>query len=146
MDVYNLCALRPENSTYQQLYIAKVPVIFFIAWGGGGRAGGGFLLRQRSTYVIPPQSIQCGFDPPSSIPATTKSQTECYYMQASDIYINTYVSWTLNNNFTYLVIWYELNCLIQIVENKAIVALVLLTVEFFIIFLISWYAVPSLSS
>ena len=53
MDVYNLCALRPENSTYQQLYIAKGPVIFFIAWDGGG-VGGGFLLRQRSTYVIPP--------------------------------------------------------------------------------------------
>ena len=45
-------------------------------------------------------------------------------MQASDIYINTYVSWTLNNNFTYLVIWYELHCLwrvtllIQIVEKS----------------------------
>ena len=46
-------------------------------------------------------------------------------MQASDIYINAHVLWTLNNNFTYLVIWYELNCLlwkvtllIQIVENK----------------------------
>ena len=61
-------------------------------------------------------------DPPSSIPATTKSQ--CNYMQARDIYINTYVSWTLNNNFTYLVIWYELNCLwratflIQIVKQS----------------------------
>ena len=60
-------------------------------------------------------------------------------MQASDIYINTYVSWTLNDNPTYLVIWYELNCplrvtlLIQIVENKFIVAIVLLTVEFFLI-------------
>ena len=29
-------------------------------------------------------------------------------MQASDIYINSYVSWTLNNNFAYLVIWYGL--------------------------------------
>ena len=46
-------------------------------------------------------------DPPSSIPATTKSQ--CNYMQASDIYINTHVLWTLNNHLTYLVIWYELN-------------------------------------
>ena len=39
-------------------------------------------------------------------------------MQASNIYINTYVSWILNNNFTY----FELNCLIQIVENKVIVS------------------------
>ena len=71
-------------------------------------------------------------------------------MQGSDIYINTYVSWTLNSNFTYLVIWYEVNCLwrvtllIQIVENKVIVALFLLTVEFFLIFLIP--CSPSLSS
>ena len=63
-------------------------------------------------------------------------------MQGSDICINTYVSWTLNSNFTYLVIRYEVNCLwrvtllIQIVENKVIVALFLLTVEFFLIFLI----------
>ena len=85
-------------------------------------------------------------DPPSSIPVATKSQ--CCYMQASDIYINTYVSWTLNDSLTYLVIGYELNCqwkhslerlwwrvslLIQIVENKFIVAVVLLTVEFFLI-------------
>ena len=128
----------------------------FIVLGGGG--GEGVFLRQRSTYVIPPYSIQCGFDPPTlavedfmnppppSIPATTKSQ--CYYTQTSDIYINdTYVSWTLNNNFTHLVIWYALNCLwrvtllIQIVENKVIVALVLLTVEFFLIFLIPWFPV-----
>ena len=84
-------------------------------------------------------------DPPSSIPATTKSQ--CNYMQASDIDINTHVLWTLNNNFTYLVIWYEQNCLwrvtllIQIVENKFIVALVLLTVEFLFIFFIPWFPV-----
>ena len=69
-------------------------------------------------------------------------------MQASGIYINTHVLWTLNNNFTYLVIWCELNCLlwrvtllIQIVENKFIVALVLLTVEFFLIFFILWFPV-----
>ena len=85
-------------------------------------------------------------DPPSSMPVATKSQG-CY-MHASDIYINTYVSWTLNDSLTYLVIGYELNCqwkhslerlwwrvtlLIQIVENKFIVAVVLLTVEFFLI-------------
>ena len=50
-------------------------------------------------------------DPPSSIPATTKSQYN--YMPASDIqYLNTHVLWTLNNNFTYLVIisvWTELS-------------------------------------
>ena len=46
-----------------------------------------------------------------------------------------------------LVIWYELNCLsrvtllIQIVENKVIVSLVLPTVEFFLIFFISWFHV-----
>ena len=46
-----------------------------------------------------------------------------------------------------LVIWYELNCLsrvtllIQIVENKVIVSLVLPTVEFVLIFFIPWFPV-----
>ena len=45
-------------------------------------------------------------------PLQSEPPQKCNYMQASDLYINTYVSWTLNNNFTYLVIiWYELNCL-----------------------------------
>ena len=97
-------------------------------------------------------------DPPSSIPVITKSQG-CY-MQASDIYINTYVSRTLNDNLIYLVVGYELNCpwrhslerlwgrvtlLIQIVENKFIVTVVLLTVEFFLISTSSFDS-PSLSS
>ena len=67
---------------------------YYLSPGGGG----GFLLRQRSTYVIPRYSvvlippIESGisYDPPSSIPVATKSR--CCYMQASDIYINTYVS------------------------------------------------------
>ena len=97
-------------------------------------------------------------DLPSSIPVATKSQG-CY-MQASDIYINTYVSRTLNDNLTYLVVGYELNCpwrhslerlwgrvtlLIQIAENKFIVTVVLLTVEFFLISTSSFDS-PSLSS
>ena len=118
------------------------------------RGGGRIFVATTEHLRFPP--LQCGFDshidggrfhdPPSSIPVATKSQG-CY-MHASDIYINTYVSWTLNDSLTYLVIGYELNCqwkhslerlwwrvslLIQIVENKFIVAVVLLTVEFFLI-------------
>ena len=38
MEVNNLCAVRPESSTYQQLYIAKGPIIFYrLGWGRGGR-------------------------------------------------------------------------------------------------------------
>ena len=129
----------------------------FIVWrerGGGGKSGAeDFCFDNGALTWSPPKGYSVVLsphigggrfhDPPSSIPATTKSQR--YYMQGSDIYINTYVSWTLNSNFTYLVIWYEVNCLwrvtllIQIVENKVIVALFLLTVEFFLIFLIPWF-------
>ena len=56
-------------------------------------------LKHTSVVLIPPHWRWKISWSPSSIPATTKSQ--CYYMQASNIYINTYVSWTLNNNFTY---------------------------------------------
>ena len=116
----------------------------FIAWGGGG--GGQDFCCKNGALTWSPLTVWFWFpliesgifyDPPSFIPVARKSQ--CCYMQASDIYINTYVSWTLNNNLTYLTIWYELNCpwrvtlLIQIVENKFIVAIVLLTVEFFLI-------------
>ena len=104
----------------------------FTAWGKGGRR---IFVATTEHLRDPPLKHTVWFwsphigggrfhDPTSSIRATTKSQ--CYYMQASDMYINTYVSWTLNNNFTYLVIWYELNCLWrvtllkQIVENKVI--------------------------
>ena len=118
------------------------------------RGGGGFLLQQRSTYVFPPYSVV--LIPPhwrwkiswSSLFYTSRHKSQGCYMHASDIYINTYVSWTLNDSLTYLVIGYELNCqwkhslerlwwrvtlLIQIVESKFIVAVVLLTVEFFLI-------------
>ena len=86
----------------------------FTAWGKGGRrifvATTEHLRDPPLKHTVWFWSPQIGggrfHDPTSSIPATTKSQ--CYYnMQASDIHINTYVSWTLNNNFTYLVIWYK---------------------------------------
>ena len=125
----------------------------FTAWGKGGRR---IFVATTEHLRDPPLKHTVWFwsphigggrfhDPTSSIRATTKSQ--CYYMQASDMYINTYVSWTLNNNFTYLVIWYELNCLWrvtllkQIVENKVIVALVLHNLEFFLILFILWFPV-----
>ena len=84
-------------------------------------------------------------DPPPlspSIAATTKSH--CYYMQAmqaSDIYINSYVSWTLNNNFAYLVIWYGLKIVCEglLFPSESYIVIVtfdLLTVEFFLIFFI----------
>ena len=92
----------------------------FIPWGRGwGRS----FVATKEQLRDPPLKHTVWFlsphigggrfhDTPSSIPATTKSQ--CNYMQASDIYINAHVLWTLNNNFTYLVIWYELNCLSRV--------------------------------
>ena len=103
-----------------------------------------FFLRQSSTYVIPLKAYSVVLIPhigggrfhvpPSSIWATTKSQ--CNYMQASDLYINTYVSWRLEQQlhiFGDHLIWTELSVKgnsshPEIVENKFIVVLVLLTV------------------
>ena len=145
MEVNNLCAVRPESSTYQQLYIAKGPIIFYrLGWGRGGR---GIFVATTEHLRDPPLKHTVWFWSPLFYPSYHKKArlivTIC--KQVTSILILN-VSWTLNNNFTYLVIWYELNCLIQIVENKVIVALFLLTVEFFLIFLIPWYPVPSLSS
>ena len=96
--LYGLLKVALINS-----YILPRDRSFFIAWSGGG-AGGGFLLRVLIPRLLsqPPQKAS---PRRGGCTQATKSQTECYYMQASDIYINTYVSWTLNNNFTYLVIW-----------------------------------------
>ena len=131
-------------------------VLYTLGTGHYLSSGGGRIFVATTEHLrVPPLTVWFWFphidrgrlrDPPSSIPVAPKSQ--CCYMHASDIYINTYVSWTLNDNLTYLVIGYELNCqwkhslerlwwrvtlIIQIVENKFIVAIVLLTVEFFLI-------------
>ena len=79
---------------------AKITILGTGHYLAPGAGGGEFLLRQRSTFLIPFKAYSVVLIPhigrgrfhvsPSFISATTKRQ--CYYMQASYIYIETYVS------------------------------------------------------
>ena len=110
---------------YKPLEARRLRLIYCLGEGGGEEFccdKGALALSPLKAYsvVLTPSPHIGGerfHDPPSSIPATTKSQ--CNYMQASDTYINTHVLWTLNNNFTYLVIWCELNCLRTVKGNSS---------------------------
>ena len=97
MDVNNLCALRPESTTYQQLYIAKEPVIFLLPGVGEGRAANFCCDNGALTWSL--LKAYCFAPPPpplSSIPATTKSQTKCTICKqvTSILILTSHLIWT----------------------------------------------------